>query len=97
MNNLLSMLPRELQDHISTYNVDHRGMMSHVFRELIFWYQDIECENYCGVCVRRNDSICKNTYYSDDYYCSEHCAWDSMYSRGRSFTRIRVSERSSQP
>ena len=97
MNNLLSMLPRELQDHISTYNVDHRGMMSHVFRELIFWYQDIECENYCGVCVRRNDSICKNTYYTDYYYCCELCAWDSMHSRGRSFTRIRVSERSSQP
>ena len=88
MNKLLSKLPKELQDYISCYNVHHREMMSHVFRELNFWYEEIECENYCGKGVRRNDAICKNTYYTDDYYCSEHCAWESMHTRGRSYTRI---------
>jgi inhibitor of KinA sporulation pathway (predicted exonuclease) len=71
MDKLLSKLPKELQDHISTYNVDHREMMSHVFRELIFWYQEIDCDNHCGFGVRRSEAICKNMYYTDYYYCCE--------------------------
>ena len=57
MSNLFDNLPQVLQDHIHSYNVKHRETMKEICIELLYELEEIECSNYCGMCIRRLDSI----------------------------------------
>ena len=37
----ISKLPQVLQDHINTYNVEHRQLMKEVCNTLLFYYKEL--------------------------------------------------------
>ena len=87
MYNLFDNLPQVLQDHIHSYNVEHRETMKEICIELLYELEEIECSNYCGMCIRRLDSIQNNILFKKYYCCSEWCSNDLEYEVRHSYRR----------
>ena len=85
MSNIFYKFPKELQDHIYSYNVLHRKMMKAVCDELLFLHQEIECDNQCGGYDTRNNLIVNNILFNDYYFCSEWCSNDFECELRRSY------------
>jgi hypothetical protein len=97
----ISKLPTVLQDHIYTYNVEHRKMMIKICQELKQYHSeemycsDTDCEcsfsnihcadSECGMLVHRKKAIFGSLY--NKYYCSCYCCWNHEYECRKSFRK----------
>jgi len=77
----LLLLPKQLQDLISEFNVEHRPLMKVVMNELLIKYEHrIENDKYCVNC-----NCCAEEQYSTYIYwhkynfCGEWCSYDTEY------------------
>lgn len=79
MNILL--LPKQLQDLISEFNVDHRPLMRIVMNELIIKYRDcIENDKYCVNCGSYAEEQYSNYIFWHKYnFCGEWCSYDTEH------------------
>jgi hypothetical protein len=50
----IKKLPQELQDHINSYNTEHRQLMKHVCNKLLFYYKEMKCHNCHNILKRIN-------------------------------------------
>ena len=66
----ISQLPKELQDIISTYNVEHRKQMKLVCQEL----QRVKCY-YCNNYVNKINVVYNTTLFDEVKYCSYFCSY----------------------
>lgn len=83
-NLIYIILPKELGDKISEYNINHRILMNSVFEELDYYCNYIYCDNeYCD--KFQNDTFHKNDAYEESvigntcYFCSERCMGEGSY------------------
>jgi len=92
----ISKLPQVLQDHIGSYNVEHRKMLKLVFSEIehkqkmIDILEDIkfiECENMCGSCMLR-----ENIPYKEGVYCDDWCMKSAEFKRMNLFRNKKIRE-----
>jgi hypothetical protein len=75
------LLPKELQDLISEYNVEHRPIMRLVMNELLIKHQErMENDKYCSNCRRyAQEEYSKYIYWHKYNYCGEWCIMDLEY------------------
>ena len=73
-------LPQVLQDHINSYNVEHRQLMKEVCNKLLFYYKEIKCHN-CNNTLKRIDTetVSIGGYY-EYCYCSMDCFYHDRWS-----------------
>lgn len=72
----ISKLPQVLQDHINTYNVEHRKLMKEVCNNLLFYYKELKCHNCDDVVKRINPETVTIGGYYEYYYCCMDCFYD---------------------
>jgi hypothetical protein len=72
-------LPQVLQDHINSYNVEHRQLMKEVCKNLLFYYKEMECHN-CHNSVKRirPETVSIGGHY-EYFYCSMDCFYDDKW------------------
>jgi len=77
----LLLLPKQLQDLISEFNVEHRPMMRVVMNELIIKYEHrIENDKYCVNCGNGAEEQYSNYIFWHKYtFCGEWCSCDTEY------------------
>ena len=78
----LLLLPNQLQDLISEFNVEHRPLMRIVMNELIIKYEErIEnnkyCDNNCGNYAEEQYS--KYIYWNKYNFCRRWCSCHREY------------------
>jgi hypothetical protein len=77
----LRLLPNQLQDLISEFNVEHRPLMRVVMNELIIKYRDrVDNDKYCVNCG--NNVIEQYTAYIFWHkynFCGDWCRYDTEY------------------
>jgi hypothetical protein len=75
------LLPKELQDVISEFNVEHRPLMRRVMHELLVKYEErIENDNYCVNCNSVAEEQYSRYIFGDKYtFCGEWCSYDTEY------------------
>lgn len=69
-------LPQVLQDHINSYNVQHRELMKEVCKKILFYYKEIKCHNCHNSLKRINPEIVSIGGYYEYFYCSMDCFYD---------------------
>jgi len=79
MNLLLS--PRELQDLISMFNIEHRPIMRLVMNELLIKYKDRnKKDKYCVNCGSYAEEQYSNYIFWHKFkFCGERCSYDTEY------------------
>jgi hypothetical protein len=77
----LLLLPTELQDLISEFNVEHRPIMRLVMNELIMKYKDRdENDKYCVNCGSyAEEQYSKYIFWHKYKFCGEWCSYDTEY------------------
>ena len=77
----LLLLPKELQDLISEFNVEHRPLMRLVMNELLIKYEErFENDNYCVNCKGYAEEQYSRYIFGDKYtFCGEWCSYDTEY------------------
>lgn len=81
----ISLLPQELQNLISEFNIEHRPKMKLVFKELIVNHQGINYNNIsCRYCrFIPDENYTKYILYKKKYkkykFCSEWCRFNYSF------------------
>ena len=77
----LLLLPKQLQDLISEFNVEHRPLMRVVMNELLIKYEDrIENDKYCINCNGYAEEQYSTYIYWHKYnFCGGWCQYDKEY------------------
>jgi len=75
----ITKLPQVLQDHINSYNVEHRQLMKHVCNKLLFYYKEIKCHNCDNTLKRINPETVSIGGYYEYCYCSMDCFYDDRW------------------
>jgi hypothetical protein len=77
----LLLLPKQLQDLLSEFNVEHRPLMRAVINELLIKYEDrIENDKYCVNCNGYAEEQYSTYIYWHKYnFCGEWCRYDRDY------------------
>jgi len=77
----LLLLPKQLQDLISEFNVEHRPLMKLVMNELIIQCEDRnEKDKYCVNCDSCAEEQYSNYIFWHKYtFCGEWCSYDTEY------------------
>jgi hypothetical protein len=75
--NRINQLPKELQDLIGEFNVNHRIQMRNILNQLL--YKDIYMSNNCSACnkIINKNNMCEGLYvymWKRYLYCGEECA-----------------------
>jgi hypothetical protein len=72
-------LPQVLQDHINSYNVEHRQFMKEVCKKLLFYYKEMKCYN-CDNSLKRihPETVSIGGHY-EYFYCSMDCFYDDKW------------------
>ena len=78
----LLLLPKQLQDLISEFNVEHRPLMQGVMNELLIKYEekienDKYCDNNCGNYAEEQYST--YIYWHKYNFCGNWCRCDREY------------------
>ena len=73
----MSALPKELQDLISEYNVEHRPNMKFVLDDLT---SHIPYSLTCHGCGIGKIGICHYSYIHEEFVCSKECVKDYIES-----------------
>ena len=86
----LLLLPKQLQDLISEFNVEHRPLMRVVMNELLIKYEerienDKYCDNNCGNDAEEQYST--YIYWHKYNFCGEWCRYDREYHIRRTLGR----------
>ena len=77
----LLLLPKQLQDLISEFNVEHRRLMRVVMNELLIKYEHrVENDKYCDNCNNDAEEQYSTYIYWRKYnFCGEWCRHDTEY------------------
>jgi hypothetical protein len=75
----ISKLPQVLQDHINTYNVEHRQLMKEVCNKLLFYYKELKCHNCDNIIKRINPETVSIGGCYEYYYCCMDCFYDDKW------------------
>lgn len=77
----LLLLPKQLQDLISEFNVEHRPLMRVVMNELLIKYNDrVENDKYCVNCGNDAEEQYSNYIFWHKYtFCGGWCSDDTEY------------------
>jgi hypothetical protein len=75
----ISKLPQVLQDHINTYNVEHRELMKEVCNKLLFYYKELKCHNCDNIIKRINPETVSIGGCYEYYYCCMDCFYDDKW------------------
>lgn len=77
----LAILPKEIQDMIYEYNVEHRPQMRIVLKELLKKYKSkIYLNNRCSYCrIQPNRPMTKYILWKKYTFCSEWCSFNEEY------------------
>jgi hypothetical protein len=77
----LLLLPKQLQDLISEFNVEHRPLMRVVMNELLIKYEErIENDQYCDNCGNGAEEQYSIYIYWHKYnFCGGWCQSDKEY------------------
>ena len=75
----ISKLPQVIQDHINTYNVEHRELMKEVCNKLLFYYKELKCHNCDNIIKRINPETVSIGGYYEYYYCCMDCLYDDKW------------------
>jgi hypothetical protein len=78
----LLLLPKQLQDLISEFNVEHRPLLRVVLNELLIKYEErIENDKYCdNNCGNYAEEQYSNYIFWHKYnFCGEWCSHDREY------------------
>jgi hypothetical protein len=94
----LQLLPKEVQDLIGEFNVEHRPNMRLVLDEFLVKQKDFENRYICPYCGKHLDEIDEkySTYiYSQKYnYCSGWCMnnqlWAKLFLENGNATPLRI-------
>lgn len=78
-------LPKELQDLISEYNVEHRPMFTTVLQQLHLRNNYI-CDN-CQNLKTKTDVIIKCILFQKYRFCSEYCSYEHRFGILNSFKK----------
>jgi len=85
----LLLLPKELQNSISVFNMEHMSIMRTVMNELL-----IKCETrkendkYCSNCCNYSQEQYSNYIFWHKYkFCGEWCRYDTEYQIRKSYKR----------
>jgi hypothetical protein len=75
----LLLLPKELQDLISMFNVGHRPIMRVVMNELLIKYkQRKEDDEYCvNCCGYAEEKYSRYIFWNKYSFCGEWCKYDT--------------------
>jgi hypothetical protein len=75
----LLLLPKELQDLISGFNVEHRPIMRVVMNELLVKYKErVNNDKYCFSCSSYSDERYSTYIFWCKYsFCGEWCKYDT--------------------
>ena len=87
----LLLLPKQLQDLISEFNVEHRPLMRGVMNELLIKYNDrIENDKYCVNCGGDAEEQYSNYIFWHKYtFCGGWCSDDTEYHIRKTLRRRR--------
>ena len=72
----IKKLPNVLQDHINSYNAEHRQLMKEVYNKLLFYYKEIKCHNCHNILKRINPETVSIGIDYEYLYCSMDCFYD---------------------
>jgi hypothetical protein len=72
----IKKLPQELQDHINSYNAEHRQLMKKVCSKLLFYYKEMKCHNCHNILKRINPETVSIGIDYEYLYCSMECFYD---------------------
>jgi len=77
----LPLLPKQLQDLISEFNVEHRPLMRVVMNELLIKYEERnENDQYCVNCGNGAEEQYSTYIFWHKYnFCGEWCSYDTEY------------------
>ena len=75
----ISKLPQVIQDHINTYNVEHRELMKEVCNKLLFYYKELKCHNCDNIIKRINPETVSIGGCYEYYYCCMDCFYDDKW------------------
>jgi hypothetical protein len=83
----LLLLPKQLQDLISEFNVEHRPLMRVVINELLIKYEErIENDKYCVNCGNDAEEQYSNYILWHKYtFCGGWCSYDTEYHLRKSY------------
>ena len=75
----LLLLPKELQDLISEFNVEHRPKMRVILNELLLTHNErMDISNYCENCGCDSDEIYSTYIFWHKYtFCGDWCRYDT--------------------
>jgi hypothetical protein len=77
---LIDALPKEVQNIIGTYNVEHRGKMKSVFQEML----TVACDE-CGDKVNPNKFIWNTVLFINFSYCCNYCCYTHEFDLRKSY------------
>jgi hypothetical protein len=69
------LLPKEIQDHISSFNYEHRIIMKKLCEEINI----VECDNCCNNFISKKNAFKNTMMWKEYYYCSEWCLEDDEH------------------
>ena len=77
----LPLLPKQLQDLISEFNVEHRPLMRVVMNELLIKCEErIENDQYCVNCNGyAEEQYSKYIFWHKYTFCGGWCSYDTEY------------------
>jgi len=77
----LLLFPKQLQDLISEFNVEHRPLMRAVMNELLIKYEERnENDQYCVNCGNGAEEQYSTYIFWHKYnFCGEWCSYDTEY------------------
>ena len=86
----LSLLPKELQDLISEFNVEHRPIMQFVMNELLAKYKKrTDNSKYCVNCGSNVDEQYSTYIFWHKYdFCGQWCKYDTQREMRKSHNSI---------
>lgn len=90
LKNLIALLPKEIQNHIYEYNVEHRDKMKQVLEDI----KMVECRSCSGIvlakdAVEGNCTFWEEGTHSYEYFCSIDCRMADEYYRSYDRSRMR--------
>ena len=85
----LLLLPKEIQNLISEYNIDHRPRMRRVMNELLDTHNDRDKNNKhcvnCGCSV--NEQYSTFIFWNKYTFCGQYCSYDWESDTRKSYYR----------
>jgi len=83
----LHLLPKQLQDLISEFNVEHRPIMRVVMDELNhYWIWRNENDKECDVCGNKaKEEYSINILWEKYHFCGEYCRYEREYYLRKSY------------